>query len=203
MKAVFRRRRRVVPWTEAVAFVYFQFAIIHPILGLCVIINTIINPVGPLAVVPDGNTMTFRDARTFDQNYSKGLPILLLAEDDVLLRNLVLVALKNSPFAVLVAVDGQEALELSRSFDGEIALLVTDMEMPRMGGSELAELLIRERSGIRILQMSGELAENFSDGNLSAGFLQKPFGPKVLEQKILEVMAAPAGSRQSISAPMV
>lgn len=146
--------------------------------------------------------MNPEDARVFDEEYAKGFPIILLAEDNAILRSFLLHVLRPTSFAVLVAANGQEAIDLSRAFDEEITLLVTDMEMPRMGGDELAELVMRERPGIRILQMSGQLVESFVGRNLATAFLQKPFTPTVLMEKIREVLAAPAGSKQLISSRM-
>jgi CheY-like chemotaxis protein len=146
--------------------------------------------------------MTFKDAHKFDREFSKGFPIILLAEDNVQLRNLFLNMLYASSFAVLVAADGQEAIELSRNFENEIALLLTDMEMPCMDGIELTELILRERPGIRILQMSGQLEESFAGRNLTTAFLNKPFGQKVLIEKILKVMDAPPGTQHLVSPSM-
>jgi hypothetical protein len=85
------------------------------------------------------------------------------------------------------AVTFQEALHTLR--------LITSQ---RIGGSELTELILRERPGIRVLQMPGELAESFVGRNLTTAFLQKPFTSTVLIEKIREVMAAPAGTRWPI-----
>jgi two-component system, cell cycle sensor histidine kinase and response regulator CckA len=143
--------------------------------------------------------MNPRDQKAFDEDLVKGFPVILLAEDDVLVRNFLLLVLHHASYAVLVAADGQEAMILSRAFQGKIVLLVTDMEMPRMGGEELGELIMRERLGIRILQVSGRLAESFLGRNLSLAFLQKPFRPSVLMEKISEVMDAPAGTRRVLA----
>lgn len=100
------------------------------------------------------------------------MPVILLAEDEPIVRNLLLLTLHRASSAVLVAPDGEEAIMLSRAFEGEIGLLLTDMEMPRMGGDVLGELIMQERPGIRILQISGQLASWFVGKNLSLAFLQ-------------------------------
>lgn len=145
--------------------------------------------------------MDANQRKTFDEDVALGMPVILLAEDEPIVRNLLLLTLHRASFAVLVAVDGEEAMMLSRAFEGEIRLLLTDMEMPRMGGDELGELIMQERPGIRILQISGQLASGFVGRNLSLAFLQKPFLPAALIAKIREVMAAPAGTRRAISEP--
>jgi DNA-binding response OmpR family regulator len=133
------------------------------------------------------------------RSIAEGKHVVLLAEDDPIVRNFLLLVLQHQAYAVLVAVDGQEAIELSRAFQGEIDLLVTDMEMPRLGGDELGELLMTERRGIRILQISGKLAENIIGRNLSLAFLHKPFLPGAFVAKIGEVFAGPPGTPKVIA----
>jgi two-component system, cell cycle sensor histidine kinase and response regulator CckA len=127
--------------------------------------------------------------------------VVLLADDDVILRNLFLYILQSLSYAVLVAADGIEAMELSRAFHGEVVLLLTDMDMPRMGGDQLSELIMNDRTGLRILQISGNTAESFIGRNLSIAFLQKPFLPKVLTDKINDVLAAPPGTIRKLATP--
>jgi two-component system cell cycle sensor histidine kinase/response regulator CckA len=81
--------------------------------------------------------------------------------------------LHRASYAVLVAADNEEAIKLSRAFKGGITLLLTDMEMPGMGGDELGELMMQERPGIRVLQISGKLPASFESRNLSPGFPSK------------------------------
>ena len=95
---------------------------------------------------------------------------------------------------MLEAADGAEALTTAE--DATLALLVTDVVMPRMGGRELAARL-RERSpGLRVLFVSG-----FTDGALgdagdpATSFLPKPFMSAELAdavRSLLEPEAAPA-----------
>ena len=54
----------------------------------------------------------------FDQSAAEGKRVVLLAEDDPILRNFLLLVLHSQAYAVLVAVDGQEALELATAFQG-------------------------------------------------------------------------------------
>jgi signal transduction histidine kinase len=116
---------------------------------------------------------------------------VLLAEDEPTVRLLMKRVLQRAGFLVLVASTGEEALELSREFAGYIDLLVTDVIMPGMGGGELSRRLRRERPGLRVLHVSGYTAgalrqnEALEDG---AAFLQKPFSPKVLVARVVEVM---------------
>jgi FixJ family two-component response regulator len=74
---------------------------------------------------------------------------------------------------------------------------VTDVVMPRMSGPQLADLLARERPEIRVLFVSGHADEAITRCGVPAvagAFLQKPFSPARLAQKVREVLdREPAG----------
>ena len=80
----------------------------------------------------------------------------------------------------MAAKDGQEALDICRQFKGPIHMLLTDKTMPRMTGVELAEKVLKKRSEIKILIMSGETAEAVLNQNTLDAFLPKPFMPSTL-----------------------
>jgi CheY-like chemotaxis protein len=82
--------------------------------------------------------------------------VILVAEDDPVVRNLVTVMLESEGYAVLAANDGQEALELCESFKHPIHLLLTDVRMPGMDGLTLAERARVQRPDIKIILMSGD-----------------------------------------------
>jgi CheY-like chemotaxis protein len=85
--------------------------------------------------------------------------VILLAEDEAVVRNVVYAVLSTAGYQVLPAVDGAAALEVSRAYDGVIHLLLTDINMPNLKGTELARALSEERPGIRILMMTGTVGE--------------------------------------------
>jgi DNA-binding response OmpR family regulator len=119
---------------------------------------------------------------------------ILLVEDDSIIRNLIAFALGRKNFNVIEATDGVAALDLSRAFEGEIELLLTDINMPRMDGTVLSDKILAERDGIRVLQMSGGCLQGSSNSGVSLPFLQKPFEVKTLLRKIDEVLSIPATS---------
>jgi CheY-like chemotaxis protein len=107
--------------------------------------------------------------------------VILLAEDDVQVEYFIWKLLKADGFTVLTAGNGAFALEASRSHPGPIDLLLTDMEMPRMSGLELAENIAAERPGIKVLMMSSDLRDR---ERTSVSFVQKPFTPTALRESI-------------------
>src|SRR5215831_3943537 len=106
--------------------------------------------------------------------------VILLAEDDPVVRDLVKLMLSKEEYSVLTANDGQEALEICRRFRDPIHLLLTDKTMPHMNGLELAESIIKKRPEIKIMIMSGETAETILNKNTPDAFLAKPFMPSTL-----------------------
>jgi CheY-like chemotaxis protein len=126
-------------------------------------------------------------------NFGKaiGRETILLVEDDPSVRGLVQEALGLSGYEVLVARHGIEALVTGAKHMGPIHLLLTDVAMPQMSGPEVAEKLTGVRPDIKVLYMSGYPDHPvFEQGGFKrdTAFLQKPFTPNVLTQKVREVL---------------
>jgi len=120
-----------------------------------------------------------------------GRETILLVEDDPSVRGLVQEALRLSGYEVLVARHGIEALLTGGKHMGPIHLLLTDVAMPQMSGPEVAEKLTGVRPDIKVLYMSGYPDHPvFEQGGFKrdTAFLQKPFTPNVLTQKVREVL---------------
>jgi two-component system, cell cycle sensor histidine kinase and response regulator CckA len=115
---------------------------------------------------------------------SANCPVVLLAEDDVLVRNMVRLILEAANFRVLAAADGMEALSLSRQFPGRIDVLLTDFDMPRMNGFSLIEHIKPDRPDILLLVMSGTLTDSLQMNDVEVKLLQKPFSPEALVRTI-------------------
>jgi two-component system cell cycle sensor histidine kinase/response regulator CckA len=125
---------------------------------------------------------------------SNGTELVLLAEDEDSVRAVAKEALERRGYRVLAAPDGPTALRIAREFDGVIDLLLTDVVMPGMNGRELAESLRRERPDPRVLFASGYtddavLLHGVRTDELS--FIQKPFTPPALVQRVREVLDQP------------
>jgi two-component system, cell cycle sensor histidine kinase and response regulator CckA len=114
--------------------------------------------------------------------------IILLAEDDVVVRNSARLLLQAEGHEVLVATDGQEALKLSREYQGPIEMLLTAVKMPGMDGLALVAQIVKERPGIKTLVMSGKIG---SDEVSGLPFLRKPFSPAAFRDKVREVLSKP------------
>ena len=114
--------------------------------------------------------------------------VILLAEDEAVVRNLVRLMLEKEGYALLTANDGQEALEICEKFADPIHLLLTDVQMPRMNGLELAERVREQRPEIKVMMMSGQTTTTILEKNTPHAFLKKPFIPPTLLRCVQRVL---------------
>ena len=118
----------------------------------------------------------------------------LIGEDIKLETLLARKVLERAGYRVLVAAGGAEALDLAERYAGPIHLLLTDVVMPGMNGRELIRRLAPLRPDLRVLYMSGYADEAVAQhGVLDPGtaFLQKPFTPGGLADKVRGVLDTP------------
>lgn len=122
-----------------------------------------------------------------------GRETILLVEDQQAVRMLLMHALSDYGYTVLEASSGQEALRLVAAAKTPIHILLTDVVMPQMTGPALAERLRQQWPHLRVLFMSG-----YAEGTVlptflaepGTGFIQKPFLPTELAQKLRELLDA-------------
>jgi two-component system, cell cycle sensor histidine kinase and response regulator CckA len=127
-----------------------------------------------------------------------GTETVLVVEDEPAVRMLVTRILGRSGYTVLEAADGAEAVRLAESHRTPIDLLLTDVIMPRMNGSVVAARVLAHQPGARVLFMSGYTDDAIAQhGVLGTGtqFLEKPFPPETLTQRVREVLDGTARAR--------
>jgi len=116
-----------------------------------------------------------------------GSETLLVIDDEAIVLDATSKMLERLGYQVLCARNGEEALEIARSFEGDIHLALLDMGMPVMGGAEAWPRLKEIRPGLKVIVCSGyELdasSQALLDGGASA-FLQKPFRVTALAQAL-------------------
>jgi PAS domain S-box-containing protein len=119
---------------------------------------------------------------------------VLLVEDDPLVRSVARRTLEGAGHRVLVADDGGAALELAGRHADSIDLLVSDLVMPGIGGTELADRLERQHPELRVLFVSGYASDELSGRPALRGraFLAKPFTPRELLTAIERALAVGA-----------
>jgi len=108
---------------------------------------------------------------------SDGSETVLYVEDEAALREIARESLEENGFTVLLAANGIEALDFCRNYESKIHVLVTDLVMPGMPGTELAQKALQLHPELRVVYVSGYTEHPMDLQNLSpnAIFLQKPF----------------------------
>jgi CheY-like chemotaxis protein len=123
---------------------------------------------------------------------TSGSELVLVVEDEDAVRNMLRDSLKSFGYDVLVAGNGNEAIELCMQRGLEaVRLLITDVVMPHMSGKELADRLTAIYPEMRVLYMSGYTNNAIvHHGVLDKGiqFMEKPFSPRALGVKVREIL---------------
>jgi two-component system sensor histidine kinase EvgS len=116
---------------------------------------------------------------------------VLVVEDEAAILEAIQCILCGSDYKVLAAQSPEEAVDLSRNYDGDIDLLITDVIMPRINGRDLSNRLRENRPDMKCLYMSGYTADIIATQGVlqeNVMFIQKPFGKKVLLEKVYETL---------------
>ncbi len=130
-----------------------------------------------------------------DQGF-RGDEVILVCEDQELVRRMSCQVLRAAGYTVLEAENGRHALDVAAGYDGRINLLISDVVMPEMNGKELAESMMQRYPGLPILFTSGYTVDVL-DGQVSRSdvndFLQKPFTPTALLQHVRALLDRRSG----------
>ena len=116
---------------------------------------------------------------------------ILVAEDDPLVLNVIKGMLKQLGYSTIVASDGEEAYQLFNENSDSIAMVISDLVMPIMGGLDLAEKLLVDKPEIKIVIMTGYLQEELEldpEEFGLAGWLEKPMTAERLRQVVDPIM---------------
>ena len=115
---------------------------------------------------------------------------VLLVEDDPIVRRFVITCLELENLIVLATCDGVEALEIFRS-RLKIDLLLTDVQLETgMSGIEVAERIVEEKVGTKVLVMSGYPDREIEALRKHLPFLHKPFTAAILNRAVREALAS-------------
>ncbi len=143
------------------------------------------------ALSPQGQAKEQPDARLV--SLPRGTETILLVEDEDGVRSLATTILESLGYKVLAADDPEKAVQISERHAGPIALLLTDVVMPKMNGPQLTQHLAFSRPEMKVLFMSGytDMAANQSGViDSDTPFLQKPFTREALGKKVRGLLDA-------------
>ncbi len=121
----------------------------------------------------------------------RGTETVLVVDDTPSLCKLIVDILQPLGYQILEASCGEEALQVSNTFEGEIDILLTDVIMPGMNGQELADLLKTKRPVTKVIFMSGYTNNAIADHDIlkpGVAFIQKPITRGKLTNKLREVL---------------
>jgi PAS domain S-box-containing protein len=118
--------------------------------------------------------------------------MVLVVDDDALIRVTTTAMLTRHGYRVLVAGDGAEALVLVKARRGEINLVITDLDMPHLAGPALAEHVRRINPDIPILAISGVRPDKTArdPSTFANGFLLKPFTVECMLSSVYELLCS-------------
>jgi len=121
-----------------------------------------------------------------------GSETILLVEDEAALREITSEYLQSRGYRVLTAGSGMHALEICRSHQEPIDLLLTDIVMPGIRGPELVKAALNMRPGLRVIYVSGYADRGLESGDMERNvvFLHKPYSLVDLGQKIRSTVSS-------------
>jgi DNA-binding response OmpR family regulator len=116
---------------------------------------------------------------------------VLVVDDDQQLRGFCEKCLSRNGFRVLQGDDGLEALLIAASHGGSIDILITDIELPRIRGTELGQVFKLLWPHTRVLYVSGSSqASSHLDLESGGTFLPKPFPPEILVKTVGQILSS-------------
>ncbi|MGA7931116.1 MAG: ATP-binding protein, partial [Candidatus Sulfotelmatobacter sp.] len=121
---------------------------------------------------------------------------VLVVEDDNALRRLMMKVLDGAGFQVVEAKDGEQAVEICKSWAEPIDVVVSDLAMPKLTGLQLKEIVAGLRPTVKFLLISGYAEDVIEDPTIlraDTNFLEKPFLPDELLLKVREVLRGKGG----------
>ncbi len=128
----------------------------------------------------------------------RGSGMILVVDDEEIVRRVTKMMLESVGFTVLMAQDGLEALEVFRRRADEIVLVVLDLTMPNLDGEETLRELLRIRPNVKTILSSGyneqDLTDRFAGKGLSA-FIQKPYRPDQLRERVRQALEGNSGNK--------
>jgi two-component system cell cycle sensor histidine kinase/response regulator CckA len=116
---------------------------------------------------------------------------ILLVEDEEIVMEVSRALLERLGYRVLAAVNGQEAVNIAKSYDGNIDLALLDIILPDIEGKEVYPQLMEARPNLKVIVCSGYSVDGPAREILDKGahgFIQKPFNLTALLEKLEEVL---------------
>jgi len=117
--------------------------------------------------------------------------IIMLVEDEEMLLDLLQTLLEDHGYRVLVARDGQQALDVYKLHQHEVSVVLSDMGLPKLGGWEVFQRLKKLNPNVKCILASGFFDPDLRDQMISEGakdFVEKPYIPHHILSRIREII---------------
>jgi two-component system, cell cycle sensor histidine kinase and response regulator CckA len=117
-------------------------------------------------------------------------PVILLVEDESVVREVTRQVLEHAGYQVLESDGPREAMRLAEVYQGQIALLLSDVVMPGMSGIDLARRIQKTQPWLATVFMSGYANPKvMQESEPHSGYIQKPFTVDALLAGVAEALA--------------
>ncbi len=126
---------------------------------------------------------------------------VLIAEDESAIREIIAITLKRAGYEVTEACDGQQALDIYNSKNGEFDVVLLDIMMPNIDGLEVCKHLRNESSTVGIIMLTAKTQEMDKVSGLLMGaddYITKPFSPSELMARVDSVYRRVALNTQTV-----
>lgn len=116
--------------------------------------------------------------------------LILLVDDEEVVRRTAARSLERLGYRVLEAVDGRDALEILEAGADDVDLILTDVRMPHLSGDELAHIVSRRWPDIPVVLTSGHARTgDFTEAGMIVSVLPKPYSRAALAETISAALA--------------
>ncbi len=126
-----------------------------------------------------------------ERRQSDPMPAILLVEDEEMLLDLLSTFLKDHGFRTFRARDGEEAVKIYAEHQQEIAVVLSDMGLPKLGGWEAFQKMKEINPNVKSILASGYLDPKLREEMIRAGavdFIQKPYVPEIILERIRDII---------------
>ena len=154
-------------------------------------------------LLPQSRRATADSSLAAEVEGTEGTETILLVEDDYAVRQVVQSGLEQEGYRVYTAMNGFDAIQKFGAYPNEIQLVISDLIMPEMGGIALGEHLKSVGAAVPVLYVTGYHSDlekyPMHTLPLAAGFLLKPFTPRMLALAIRRVFAQKRASTSFVA----
>ena len=142
--------------------------------------------------LPSVNQASIDVEEKLEDSYSKGgTETVLLVEDDFPVHKLMKTILELSGYKIFSAEDGEEAMNILKTYKGAIDLALLDVVLPKFSGKELAEKIMIEWPEMKILFCTGysrEIVDSMAQNKKNIDIIEKPFRKSDLLKKVRDIL---------------